>query len=254
MPILSETKASFRRRKLGILVTGHLPVELAAEYGDYGRMFASFLAGRGYRFDTYPVIDGQFPQTVRSADGWIVTGSRHGVYEERDWIRRLEAFVLAARDARRPMVGICFGHQIMALALGGSVEKYPGGWSVGSTDYSLADGSGSLNVLAWHQDQVTKPPAGAEVIASNDFCAYAALRYGDWGLSFQAHPEFTSAYFASLALARRDVVGQALIDDALTRTTNGSSADVARRIVAHFEECWAGGTQSRGLLRPDHRG
>lgn len=182
--------------KIGILQAGHSPDELRETVGDYGEMFTRLLDGHGFSFEIFSVVDGEFPAGLDAADGWLITGSKHGAYEDHDWIPPLEDLVRAIRDADQPLVGVCFGHQIIAQALGGKVEKFTGGWSVGRTDYDFGDETMALN--AWHQDQVTKLPEGAEVIASSDFCENAALVIGDKILTIQPHPEFTADLVAGL--------------------------------------------------------
>ena len=135
--------------------------------------------------------------TARAADGWLITGSRHGAYEDHAFIPVLEARIRDAFAAGVPVVGICFGHQIMAQALGGRVEKHTGGWVVGRRTYSFDTGPQTLN--AWHQDQVVTPPDRALTVAHNSFCAHAALLYpGHRGFSVQAHPEFADAVVQGL--------------------------------------------------------
>ncbi|ODA66745.1 GMP synthase [glutamine-hydrolyzing] [Methyloligella halotolerans] len=187
--------------KIGILATGHSPDEIRDEEGDYDDLFHAFLAGKELSFETYPVIDDIWPDSPDDADGWLITGSKHGVYEDHPWIPPLEDFIRGAYAASVPVVGICFGHQIVAQALGGKVEKFDGGWSVGATEYKLKDGQ-EARLIAWHQDQVIEPPADAEVEGSSAFCRYAVLRYGDKALTIQPHPEFTPKFSRALLEAR----------------------------------------------------
>lgn len=202
--------------RIGILQTGLAPDALAAEMGDYPDMFARLLAGHGFTFDTYRVVDMQFPKDVHQADGWLITGSKHGAYEDHPFIAPLEDFIRDVYAAAVPLVGVCFGHQIIAQALGGRVEKFSGGWAVGATDYDF--GGETLTLNAWHQDQVTKVPPDAKVIASNDFCVNAALVYNDRAFTVQAHPEFQPEFIDGLARTRgRGVVPDALLERAVDR-------------------------------------
>lgn len=221
--------------KIGILQTGQAPDALRAEMGDYPAMFARLLAGNGFTFQTWLVEEMEFPASVHSADGWLITGSRHGVYEDHPFIAPLEQFVRDALAAGRPVTGICFGHQIMAQALGGQVAKFPGGWAVGPQSYHVEGRDMVLN--AWHQDQVLMPPDGAQTIASNPFCVHAALRYGTLGLSVQAHPEFDDEFIRGLINTRgRGVVPDAKLDAA--KATLGTALDqgqIAEKIAEHFK-------------------
>ncbi|OAN68902.1 glutamine amidotransferase [Jannaschia sp. EhC01] len=189
---------------LGILQTGHVPAEVAATDGPYATLFGNLFAHRGFTQTLWSVVDGEFPPGPEAADAWLVTGSRHGAYEDHPWIPPLEELIRAIRDANIPLVGSCFGHQIIAQALGGTVEKFKDGWSVGRTDYTVSNRTLSLN--AWHQDQVTRLPAGATVHASSDFCANAIVAIGPRILTTQPHPEFENTVIDTLITLKGDAV------------------------------------------------
>lgn len=189
--------------EIGILQTGHAPDSLVGDTGDYDAIFAKMLGGHGLTFRNFAVVDGQFPGGADAAEGWLITGSRFGAYEQHPWITPLEDLIRDIHAHGLPLIGVCFGHQIIAQALGGKVEKFAGGWAVGPTNYDFGDEIMTLN--AWHQDQVTVLPEGAKVLASNDFCANAALAIGDTILTIQPHPEF----------------GKPLIDGLLTHRAPG---------------------------------
>jgi len=219
---------------IGILQTGEAPEGLLQK-GDYPDMFVRLLDGHGFDFRTWRVLDMEFPESVTAADGWLITGSKFGVYEDHAFIPPLEQFIRNAFAARVPVAGICFGHQVMATALGGKVEKYAGGWSVGPTEYAFDDETLTLN--AWHQDQVTEPPPGAQVIAATPFCAYAGLAYDDRGLSVQPHPEFPDDFISGLIESRgRGLVPDPLLDAAKDRLGQPNDAGrIADRIAAFFK-------------------
>ena len=220
---------------IGILQTGLAPDTLSDEMGDYPDMFMRLLDGNGFTYRVYRVVEGQFPSAVTDCDGWLITGSRHGVYEDHPWIAPVEQFIRDAFSARIPVVGICFGHQIVAQAMGGKVERYDGGWAVGATDYDF-DGE-TLVLNAWHRDQVTVAPAGATVLASNDFCANAALLYDDRALTVQAHPEFRSEFVDGLMKTRgKGVVPEDVMAKAATRLDQPlSDKTIAAQIAAFFK-------------------
>lgn len=190
--------------RIGILKCGHLPAELEATYGDYGALYARLLEGQGFTFQDWSVVDMDLPTSPDQAEGWLISGSRHGAYENLPWIAPLEAFIRDVHHARLPLVGICFGHQIIAQALGGTVEKFEGGWAVGGTEYEIEGRSYRLH--AWHQDQVRVLPEGARVIGTTPFCAHAVLAYGDDILTMQPHPEFDDGFVGSLLTHRAAAV------------------------------------------------
>ena len=213
--------------KIGILQTGHAPEALIDAAGDYDQMFCTLLDGHGFEFETFAVLDGIFPSGPDVADAWLITGSKFGVYEDQVWIPPLEDLIRAIHAKALPMVGICFGHQIIAQALGGTVEKYSGGWAVGRVEYEQ-DGQ-PLALNAWHQDQVIKRPESARVLAGNDFCTNGILAYGDTIWTLQPHPEFNASFVAGLIEKRgRGVVPDALLD-AASGTLDGplNTAEIA---------------------------
>jgi len=219
--------------RIGILQTGIAPDSLKADFGDYPAFFETLLTGNEFEFTTYVVVNNDFPPDVQAADGWLITGSRHGAYENHAFITPLEDFIRSAAAGKVPMVGVCFGHQIMAQALGGKVEKFIGGWSVGANDYDFEGQTVTLN--AWHQDQVTSVPKGAKIIAHSPFCAVAGLAYGTHGLSVQAHPEFSSEFVEGLMDSRgKGVVPEALLSKARTRLNDKIDQPLLARKIANF--------------------
>ncbi|MFY9209677.1 MAG: type 1 glutamine amidotransferase [Aestuariivita sp.] len=225
--------------RIGILQTGHAPEELMARLGDYSDIFQRMLAGNGFDFATWNVVDMEFPDGPEDADGWLITGSKHGTYEDLPWIPPLEELIRDIHASKRPMVGICFGHQIIAQALGGKVVKFPQGWSVGRTDYTLDERSVTLN--AWHQDQVIERPPEARVLGSNAFCENAFLGYGDHIWTVQPHPEFNAEFVDGLIKGR----GKGVVPDhqleAAAANLNGptNNAEMAAHVAAFFKQARA---------------
>ncbi len=228
--------------KIGILQTGHAPDEIIGEQGDYDAMFRRLLAGQGYDFVTFDVVDGQFPDGPQAADAWLITGSKHGAYEDHPWIPPLEGLIREIKTSGAPLIGVCFGHQIIAQALGGKVEKFAGGWSVGKQDYEIAGKPMSLN--AWHQDQVVELPPETEVIGANAFCANAALVIGGNVLTIQPHPEFTAAVIGGLIEHRGGAVPTELVEAARANLSADTQSDAFRDLmIAHLQKHMAEATE-----------
>ncbi len=222
--------------KIGILKTGHPPAELQPLVGDYAAVFARLLDGHDFEFVSWNVMEQDYPDAITDADGWLITGSRHGAYENHPWIPPLEDFIREIYADGRPLVGVCFGHQIIAQALGGKVEKFEAGWSVGNTDYVIDGKTYALN--AWHQDQVTALPKDATVVGASDFCAYAALAYGDRIWTIQPHPEYESDFISGLIDTRgKGVVPDPLLSAAKARLdVPNNNPDMGDHIAAFFKK------------------
>lgn len=222
---------------IGILQAGHPPDPIIQSRGDFDVMFADLLSGHGFTFTAWDVEHMVFPPDVHAADGWLITGSRHGAYEDHDFIAPLEAFIRTAFDADVPTVGICFGHQIIAQALGGTVVKFDDGWSIGNHIYDTCEGE-KLALNAWHQDQVAGLPESADVLASSAFCQNAILAYGKKAFSVQAHPEFDRALLRDYVTARRGTgtYPNDRMDAALAATDKPIDNDrIATSIAAFFK-------------------
>ncbi|MEO0397841.1 MAG: type 1 glutamine amidotransferase [Pseudomonadota bacterium] len=223
---------------IAVLQTGRAMAEDRPRHGDYDDMCKALIGRAPDEADTYAVLDGEFPKSIEPYDAFVVTGSAHGAYEDHDWIPPLEALIREAYDKKVKLIGICFGHQIIAQALGGRVEKSDKGFGVGAMDYELVNLgalSQSISLYAWHQDQIVHAPEGAEVIARSDFCPIAGLRYGDRAITFQAHPEFTADYMRALADARRNTtISGALADQAIASLNKPVDAGLIKVILADF--------------------
>jgi len=196
--------------EIGILRTGGPPPELAPRFGDYGGMFGRLL-GPGFAPRVYDAASGELPPRPDAHPAFLITGSAAGVYEPLPWIAPLLSFLREAKG-RSKLVGICFGHQAMAEALGGRVEKSERGWGIGLQDYDLWDRAPWMGenpperiaVPVSHQDQIVVPPPGARVLAGNAFTPFGLLEYeeGD-AVSMQFHPEFEPGYAQALIEHRR---------------------------------------------------
>jgi GMP synthase-like glutamine amidotransferase len=194
--------------KIGVLETGEPPAHLEVRFGRYDAMFARLL-GDGYQLTNYNVVGGDLPTAPEEQEGYIVSGSPAGVYDAFDWIPRLADFLRAAKG-RTKLVGICFGHQIMAEAFGGRVEKSDKGWGAGLHRYDVCapahwmDPVPSFAIPVSHQDQIVAQPPASRIVAASPFTRFGMLEYQDQpAISFQCHPEFEPEFAQALIEHRR---------------------------------------------------
>ena len=207
--------------RIGILETGRPGRTLTQRHGDFPALVQAWLgsvapawgspasaagaAAPTTTWQRFAALDGELPERPGHADLWVITGSYHGVYEDHAYIAPTEDFIRRCAAERVPMVGICFGHQLMAQAMGGVVRKSERGWGVGRHVYRVEHWPAEfgpalpeLALAAFHQDQVETLPPSAQRVAGSAFCPNAALFYPGWGFSVQGHPEFTPAYLSDL--------------------------------------------------------
>jgi len=229
--------------RIGLLECDYVSDRFRSIAGDYRDMFTQLFEGSESGLDLIPydVYKGELPVEPDECDGWLSTGSRHSVYDEIDWIAGLSSFVRDVRASSRPFVGICFGHQVLAHALGGGVEPADTGWGVGvhQLEVVLDEPWMTPNVEPpgprlhfMHQDQVTSLPEGGVLLGRADHCPIAMFQIGETMLGMQPHPEFVAPYVDALLAARRDRIGEERVDEArrsLSAPTDESA--VARWIV-----------------------
>lgn len=231
--------------RLTIVQTGDVPKPLRPDFGPYHSMFERMFDSTGTAFD-YDVVVVDANQTLPDParlEGIVLTGSPAGVYEDHDWLPPLRNFIRAAYESKTPMLGICFGHQIMADALGGDVQKSQKGWGLGRHTYRvtgrpdfMADAPDAVSIACSHQDQVIVPPAEAEIILASDFTPNAGLFYKSGkALSFQPHPEFLDDYALALVELRRGKAPEDVVADGVASFAKPSdSANVANYIGKFF--------------------
>ena len=174
--------------QIGLLQCGYFPQPDAHPKVTYSDLYANMLKGNGFSFRTWSVVDMDFPASAHEADAWLLSGSRHGAYEDIPFIPPLERFIREIYSAQVPMVGICFGHQVVAQALGGKVIKGPKGWNCGRNTYDIEGQEKTL--IAWHQDEVVSAPPEAKVVGSSAQCDISFIRYQGKAFTMQPHPEF----------------------------------------------------------------
>ena len=203
--------------RIGILNTDTLKTEFDTKYGQYPAMFSKVLmhAEPKIKIYSYEVQNGEYPDELDECDAYLITGSKVSAYDDLPWIIELKNFIRTLHQHQKKLVGICFGHQLIAEALGGSVERATEGWNVGIHAATLKKNTvlfGSaeqeFNLIYNHQDQVVKIPRESKLLASSRTCTVAMLAIENHILSFQGHIEFDVAYAKDLLQMRRSILGE----------------------------------------------
>lgn len=186
-------------------------------------------APNDFRFTGYTVALGEFPADANLYDGYVITGSPSGAYETDAWILALMDFIRQAYKLGKKLVGICFGHQIIAQALGGHVEKSAKGWGLGLKPFAVTGNKSWMNepvtacsLYFVHQDQVLDLPPQAEHLAGNEFCPNVMYAIGEQVLGVQGHPEFTPEIMEGILASRSDALkATEVFQTAVTSLANG---------------------------------
>lgn len=231
--------------KLTIIQLGETPAAMVDEFGRHPPQIQDMLntSGTNFSFDVAHVLDGEPFPDLDKLDGIIIPGSAKGTYDATDWMDPLRAFVREAYSAKKPMLGICFGHQIMADALGGEVRKSEKGWGLGRHLYEVKgypDFMGDTKqvaIAASHRDQVITPPKEAEVFLAFEFTPNAGLVYKNGAaISLQPHPEFSVDYSRALVELRRGdpLNAEQVVDVDKTLDAGVDNAAVAKNLARFF--------------------
>ncbi|MGH9841518.1 MAG: glutamine amidotransferase-related protein [Blastocatellia bacterium] len=225
--------------KVGLLECDHVLERFRHIAGDYRDMFATWLPKVEWRL--FDARNGEFPTTVDVCDAYLTTGSRYSAYDDEAWIHTLKDFVRRLHAASKPFVGICFGHQILAEALGGKVEKAESGWGIGVHRVKIVLHEPwmrpELQVCGlqfMHQDQVVRLPEDSFVLGRTEHCPVAMFRVGRSMLGIQPHPEFVPAYTGALIRDRIKRIGEAEARTALDSLNLETDEDVIAKWVVEF--------------------
>ena len=226
-----------------IIRTGRAPVAIRSRHGDFPHWFRLVAGLRGERMKVVDVAAGEALPPADAVAGAIITGSAAMVTEQLAWSERTAGWIRDAMDVELPLFGVCYGHQLMAHALGGRVGYLPGGREIGTQSIALSPEHeddpltrvlrGSFRAHTTHEQSVLEPPAGATVLARSQRDPHQFLRYGPSAVSVQFHPEFNAEVMR--AYIRRKRVDLRLEGTDPERVFNAVGATpMARRLLRQF--------------------
>jgi GMP synthase-like glutamine amidotransferase len=224
-------------RRVGLLVVGHVDPASVHVAGDYPELYRNLLEPLGVDIVPFACADGDLPASLDDCDGWLCSPSRSSAYDDDPWIGDTEQLLRQLMAEERLFVGICFGHQLLAQALGGRVSRAEAGWGVGAQVFDVVrpqwwmeGATTSIRLVASHQDQVVDLPPEAEVWLSSPYCPNGGLIVGERAWTLQLHPEFTAELADSLLQSRTELLGA----DTVERARSSLAQPLDRHLVAHW--------------------
>lgn len=242
---MGET-AKIGAMKICILDNDSIDPALVPTYGNYAAMMERVLrdaGATGWTMERFSTPEFQYPASFDGYDAVLLTGSKADSFSDEPWVVELRCRVTALLDTDTKLLGVCFGHQLIALCMGAKVGRAPQGWVTGrntytwhASDMAASDNRGTFALLASHQDQVLELPPGATLLASSDRCPISAYARGQEVLCIQPHPEFVEDYSAHLLHKRRHVLGDEHYSASLQSLEQGHEGiDFAKVMVAFVE-------------------
>jgi len=202
--------------KIGILNSDTVQIDGAAEFGQYPEMFSKvfWTVDPNIQFKTYEVQYNDYPQDINECDAYLITGSKASCYDNVQWIHALKQFIKALHKNKKKLIGVCFGHQIIAEALGGSVRKSPSGWHAGVDSISLnndaleyGDQGKKYNLVFSHQDEVKRLPRNATLIAESASCPIGMFLIENHIFCTQGHIELDKKFARMIYDFRKKQIG-----------------------------------------------
>lgn len=224
---------------VGLLECDEVTGRFAPVSGGYREMFAALLPEA--RFTYYRAHEGRLPRAPGDCDAWLCTGSRYSAYDPMPWVGALAQFIRDVHESKKPFVGICFGHQMLAQALGGEVAKAEQGWGVGvlpveirAHESWMQPARPEIRIQHMHQDQVQRLPPGSVVLGRSAHCEVGLFRVGETMLGIEGHPEFTAEFAEALIRARRERIGAERSEAALRTIRQPNDGVLLGRWISRF--------------------
>jgi GMP synthase-like glutamine amidotransferase len=241
---LSSTPGITRPPRIAVLLTNNDESEFSHQFPNDGEKVCALLRPHrdSWQYDIYSVKDDEFP-SAGAADGYIITGSPASVHDALPWIAKLKTLIQCLNEGRFPLIGLCFGHQMIATALGGCVSRNPGGWRFGiaETQYETQEswmepGTHRMRLHACHSEQVTQLPPGARRLGGDAFCPIASFAIAGHIFTTEYHPEFTHEFMTALADAYQGEVPDDVLEAGRRELHGNVDSEIFARWAVSFLE------------------
>ena len=210
---------------------------------EYGDLIHSYFSGvfPETTIKSFHVGKNQWPKNISDFDLFVISGSPKSVYHDDDWIKKLSHLVQNLHNERKKVIGLCFGHQLIAHALGGEVTQSHKGWGVGVQSFQIFSKQPwmkpekkNISLLFSHQDQVIAPPLETKILAKNNFCPIQMMQIQNHILSFQGHPEFSIQFAKDRLLTRQHIIEPKTFNTAISSLNNKQDVDTVSMWIKAF--------------------
>ncbi|WP_339669740.1 amidotransferase [Dasania marina] len=231
--------------KLCVLENDVIDEVVADRYPSYGALFTDLFrsARPDIEVDVFDAMNMHYPESFDDYDAVLLSGSRCDAFGQDEWVLELKKRTEQLMAEKKKLIGVCFGHQLIALILGAEMGRAPQGWGMGSMSYSwnkesspiALEGEG-FSLLVSHQDQVLTEPKGATIIASSEFCPIAAFTVDDNVICFQGHPEFVEGYSEYVINKRKASLSEEQYNRFLASLELGHDGKKIAKLMCDFVE------------------
>jgi GMP synthase-like glutamine amidotransferase len=231
---------------IAVLLTNNDTSAFAAHFPNDGQKVVQLLQPLrpDWSFEVVPVKDGVLPASPSDFDGYVITGSPASVNDDHlPWVGQLLEFIRAVHAAQQPLLGLCFGHQAVARALGGQVARNAAGWGLGTAPthwqaarHWMQPAQSTTTLMAAHNEQVTRMPEGAVCLGGSDFCPIGSMQIGQHIWTTQFHPEMPRVFMKALLGYLADKLDAETMARAHTSLNNAADVPLFGHWMAQFFE------------------
>ena len=218
-----------KKINLGILQVNHDKSEdIGDKFPDDAHRFRNLFDDLETRFKykVYMTIGDELPKDINEQDAYLITGSPLSVRDDHSFSKKLYEFIRNCDQNKKPLIGSCFGHQAIAVALGGIVSKSSIKWNVGIEKTKFENfmpwmkPKNNLSLYVFHEDQVSVMPDDCKLLGSTQNCPISSFSKGNHIFTTQSHPEFDYTFMKTIVEKYKDILGTKIFDQAIKSLSN----------------------------------